>query len=70
MSNISEQFRNAITSAGFQAPPEIESDGLLRHYITGRADFHNAFYILKSNGYGVFFCNIRTGVRMEWRAGS
>lgn len=69
MSNIAENFRASIVQAGFNAPEKLTPDGVIHHFAVGRSDAPSHFYLLKSNGYGVV-CNIKNGVRFEWRAGS
>jgi hypothetical protein len=68
MSNLIEQFRNAIVESGFQCPEQLTADGVIHHFATGRSDTPTHFYLLKTNGYGVF-CNIRNGVRFELKGG-
>ena len=64
------QFREAITAAGLQAPDVIHDDGALHRFKpSGRRGGTSAWYVLHSDGIaaGVFGC-WRTGLTSTWCA--
>jgi putative DNA primase/helicase len=70
MLNPTEQFRNAIRSAGLHPPNEIEADGKLRRFATnGKRGDDSGWYVLHNDGIPAgTFGDWRSGVSQTWRA--
>jgi putative DNA primase/helicase len=72
MSNPSEEFRQAITAAGLEAPDVIHDDGAIHRFNpSGRRGGASAWYVLHSDGVaaGSFGC-WREGLQSTWCAKS
>ena len=72
MTTTIEQFREAITAAGLEAPDSINDDGVIHRFPTnGRKGDKSGFYVLHGDGTpaGSFGC-WRAGLQSTWCAKS
>ena len=70
--NVLDQFRQAITAAGLEAPDVLLDDGVIHRFRpSGRRGGVSAWYVLHSDGVaaGVFGC-WRAGLTATWCAKS
>ena len=72
MSNPSEEFRQAITAAGLEAPNVIQDDGAIHRFSpNGRRSGASAWSVLHSDGVAAgSFCCWREGLQSTWCAKS
>lgn len=70
LDNPTEQFRDAIRSAGLPPPDAIEADGKLRRFSTnGKGGDDSGWYILYGDGLPAGkFGDWRTGLKQTWKA--
>ena len=69
MNNAIEQFRQAIMSAGLDAPDTIDDDGSIHRFKSGgRGGQKSAWYVLHNNGaiHAGSFGDWRTGLNVSW----
>lgn len=67
---MTEQFRDAIRTAGLEPPDVIETDGKLRRFASnGKRGDDAGWYVLHGDGIPAgSFGDWRTGVSQSWRA--
>ena len=70
MNSPTEQFRDAIQSAGLIAPADITPDGKLRRFSSnGKKSDDSGWYVLHSEGIPAgSYGDWRTGISQSWRA--
>ena len=70
MISATEQFRDAIQSAGLVAPNEIEPDGKLKRFSSnGKKSDDSGWYVLHGDSIAAgSFGDWRTGISQSWRA--